>query len=105
MISSPATSHAALQKWVDEMTGLCTPDTVEWCDGSQAEWDRLTSLMVEKGTFTRLNPALRPNSFLARSTPSDVARVEERTYICSKRSACGSCVTWARMSSSGLRMK
>ena len=85
MISSPATSHAALQKWVDEMTGLCTPDTVEWCDGSQAEWDRLTSLMVEKGTFTRLNPALRPNSFLARSTPSDVARVEERTYICSKR--------------------
>ena len=85
MISSPATSHAALQKWVDEMTSLCTPDTVEWCDGSQAEWDRLTSLMVEKGTFTRLNPALRPNSFLARSTPSDVARVEERTYICSKR--------------------
>ena len=85
MISFPATSHAALQKWVDEMTSLCTPDTVEWCDGSQAEWDRLTSLMVEKGTFTRLNPALRPNSFLARSTPSDVARVEERTYICSKR--------------------
>ena len=85
MISFPATSHAALQKWVDEMTSLCTPDTVEWCDGSQAEWDRLTSLMVERGTFTRLNPALRPNSFLARSTPSDVARVEERTYICSKR--------------------
>ncbi len=85
MISPPATTHAALQKWVDEMTALCTPDSVEWCDGSQAEWDRLTSLMVESGTFTRLNPAKRPNSFLARSTPSDVARVEERTYICSKR--------------------
>ncbi|GAA5123011.1 phosphoenolpyruvate carboxykinase (GTP) [Luteolibacter yonseiensis] len=67
------------------MTAHCTPDTVEWCDGSQAEWDRLTSLMVEKGTFTRLNPAKRPNSFLARSTRSDVARVEERTFICSKR--------------------
>ncbi len=67
------------------MTDLCTPDAVEWCDGSQAEWDCLSKLLVKKGTFTRLNPAKRPNSFLARSTPSDVARVEERTFICSKR--------------------
>jgi phosphoenolpyruvate carboxykinase (GTP) len=84
-MSNTPTSHVALQKWVSEMTALCTPDSVEWCDGSQAEWDRLTSLLVEKGTFIRLNPAKRPNSFLARSTTSDVARVEDRTFICSKR--------------------
>ena len=81
MSKSVQTSHPALQKWVDEMTALCTPDSVEWCDGSQAEWDRLTSMMVEKGTFTRLNPEKRPNSFLARSTPSDVARVEAKRDV------------------------
>ncbi len=85
-MSASQTTHAALQRWVDETTALCTPDRVEWCDGSQAEWDRLTSLMVASGMFVRLDPAKRPNSFLARSVPSDVARVEDRTFICCKRS-------------------
>jgi phosphoenolpyruvate carboxykinase (GTP) len=86
-MSTPETTHTALQKWVSEITALCTPDSVEWCDGSTAEWDRLTSLLVEKGTFTRLNPATRPNCFLARSTTSDVARVEDRTFICAETAA------------------
>lgn len=79
------TTHAALLKWVNEMTELCTPDQVAWCDGSQEEWNRLTQLLVGQGTFIRLNHEKRPNSFLARSKPSDVARVEDRTYICVKR--------------------
>ena len=79
------TSYKPLQEWVNQMAALCTPKEVVWCDGSQEEWDRLTQQLCDQGTFTRLNPEKRPNSFLARSAVSDVARVEERTYICTKR--------------------
>jgi len=80
-----ATRLPELAGWVGEIAELTKPDAVVWCDGSQAEWDRLTSLLVENGTMTRLNPQLRPNSFWCASDPSDVARVEDRTFICSER--------------------
>lgn len=74
---------ARLRAWVAEMAALCRPERVHWCDGSQAEYDALCAGLVASGTFTRLDPARRPGSFLARSDPGDVARVEERTFICS----------------------
>ena len=79
------TSHARLKAWVDEVAELTQPDSIHWCDGSQAEYDELCQLMVDHGTFEKLDEAKRPGSFLARSDAGDVARVEDRTFIASER--------------------
>ena len=83
LISAPATSNKHLIRWVEKMADLCQPADIHWVDGSQAEYDYLCDQLVAAGTFTRLNQKLWPGCFYARSSPNDVARVEDRTFICS----------------------
>ncbi len=83
----PLSTNPRLLAWVEEWAELTTPDRVEWCDGSAEEYDTLAAGLVEAGTFTRLSDAKRPNSYWARSDPGDVARVEDRTFICSEAEA------------------
>ena len=83
--AAPANAPENVIEFVTRIAELAKPENVYFTDGSQEEWDRLTTEMVESGVFTRLNPDKRPNSFLARSLPSDVARVESRTFICSEK--------------------
>ena len=82
---APEGANQTVVRWVDEIAAITLPDDVVWCDGSAAEWDELARGMVASGTLTRVNPEHRPYSFLARSDPNDVARVEDRTFICSAK--------------------
>src|SRR4051812_19713262 len=92
---SPPTTHPRLLAWVNEVAELTQPDRVHWVTGSEAEWTRLTNQLVAAGTFTRLDPEKKPNSFHCASDPSDVARVEDRTFICSRDEAdCGPTNNW-----------
>ena len=78
------TTNEALAKWVDEVAALTKPDKIVWCDGSDAEFDSMVDQMLETGTLMKLNQETHPNCYLHRSDPSDVARVEHLTFVCSK---------------------
>ncbi len=82
-VAAPPTTNKHLIRWVEKMADLTQPDRIHWIDGSQAEYDFLCDQLVNAGTFTKLNEKLWPGCFLARSAPNDVARVEDRTFICS----------------------
>jgi phosphoenolpyruvate carboxykinase (GTP) len=93
--ASAPTTHEGIISWVAEVAELTQPDRIHWCTGSDAEWTELTDFLVSTGTFTRLNPDKKPNSFHAASDPTDVARVEDRTFICSvDEKDCGPTNNW-----------
>src|SRR5688500_17487100 len=94
-IDGAPTANAELLSWVREVANLTTPDRVVWCDGSDEEWDRMTTQLVEAGTFVKLDESKKPTSFWAAADPDDVARVEERTFICSaERDGAGPTNNW-----------
>src|SRR5664279_3120421 len=86
LTEAPAlTTHAKLLAWVGEIATLTQPDSIHWCDGSAEEYDALARVLIDAGTFEKLSDAKRPNSYLALSDPADVARVADRTFICSEQ--------------------
>ena len=85
MTTDAPTRNARLLAWVEEIASLTQPDAIRWCDGSQAEYDEMFELMLATGTAQKLNPKKRPGSYLVLSDPADVARVEDRTFICCEK--------------------